>query len=594
MRVCHSIKKNHRSETPSSAIWLAMRLDENTALDGDMLYSVNSFVAIRGRKDSRTGQWSKELVFREDVLDFWQLLDEWTLCKTKTYVLVHDSHYFLILFDVLNLAPVMGWTIGKAILNCPPCILTLKNGNRSIEILDIQNIWPTLSWPYLNGKNELPGPSESGEDGPFCEISELLERAESMSKKCQDWWQFLRTHDLGGFSATIGSQSLRVWRHRFISHQVVIDCHDESLALARKAVYGGRCECFHVGKFSGNFYQLDINACYPFIMSSSRMPTRIRFWTTHGNIGDVEKWQSQSVCVAHVAIRTDIPVYPLRSEGMLLFPTGTFKTVLAGVELEYAIARGHVLEIEKLAIYEGEDAFKDYMNALWAMRLNAKDRNDADDAEKWKLLMNSFWGRWAQHGGQWELVDRTSDYSMRSWTELDYDTQETRHFRQFGGILQEKSQETEAPESHPAIAAAVTAGARQLLWQYIQCAGIENVFYCDTDSILVNAMGYRRLFEHIDERVMGKLKVQGIYETCEILNAKHYRLGHHEKSSGKPAQAVDNGQGAMDFMLKPHLDEQIRCNGKIRAVGLWVRKHWNERYKKGVVMEDGKVIPFVK
>ena len=43
------------------------------------------------------------------------------------------------------------------------------------------------------------------------------------------------------------------------------------------------------------------------------------------------------------------------------------------------------------------------------------------------------------------------------------------------------------------LAAYITAGARSMLCRAIVIAGPENVYYCDTDSLFVNAEGFRRL-----------------------------------------------------------------------------------------------------
>ena len=107
--------------------------------------------------------------------------------------------------------------------------------------------------------------------------------------------------------------------------------------------------------------------------------------------------------------------------------------------------------------------------------------------------MNSLYGKFGQRGRRYEELEDTYDMDVKSWTDVTHPEGIVTHYRQFGGIIQAFKDEGESTHSFPAIAAHVSAEARMELWSIINEAGRDNVFYCDTDSVLVNEDGYKNL-----------------------------------------------------------------------------------------------------
>jgi hypothetical protein len=155
-------------------------------------------------------------------------------------------------------------------------------------------------------------------------------------------------------------------------------------------------------------------------------------------------------------------------------------------------------------------------------------------------------------------------------------------------------------QSSPIISAAVTAYARMYLWQLIKMVGVENVYYCDTDSIFTNRTGYEILDQagYINNTQLGKLKVEGLGSVV-LRGPKDYDWIDQESGKmkrtikGVPASSVDLGHG--DYRYKQWetgltryamgSSAEVIINEKI--------KHLTREYDKGIIGLDGNVYPFV-
>jgi len=98
-------------------------------------------------------------------------------------------------------------------------------------------------------------------------------------------------------------------------------------------------------------------------------------------------------------------------------------------------------------------------------------------------------------------------------------------------IVHKSVEEREAPMAFTAIAAHVTSYGRAALWTLIEAAGLENVYYTDTDSVVVNEAGFTRLRDLIGDS-LGALKVEKEADVLEIRTLKDYRIGDKERVKG--------------------------------------------------------------
>ncbi|GAJ13847.1 unnamed protein product, partial [marine sediment metagenome] len=151
----------------------------------------------------------------------------------------------------------------------------------------------------------------------------------------------------------------------------------------------------------------------------------------------------------------------------------------------------------------------------------------------------------------------------------------------------------EGYNSFTAIASEVTANARMLLWDFIEKAGRENVFYCDTDSLLVNKAGADRLAGDRSQTILGKLKL--VQKTSKVVlhNVKDYQLGRRVKIKGisKTAEKISDNE----YITYQQQGVRTALHNKNVNTMTWRRvpKTLRRIYIKAIVGLDKEVKPLI-
>jgi hypothetical protein len=523
--------------------------------------------------------------------DFWDWIFDLRKGKSRLTLFCHNAAFDLPVLNAFALLPAAGWKLHTAVIDSPPVILSWRREGKTLRVLDTLNFWrQKLSViGETMGLPKLPMPARTASRATwntYCHRD-----VEIIMEACLRWFAFLQAHDLGGFAPTIASQAMRGFRHRFMSDPILIDNQPEALALARAAYLGGRVECFRIGKLTGPLTLYDINAHYPHCMSTQRYPTRLMATCRKPDLAEVEKWIARYCVVARCRVTTDEPVYPLEHEGKLLFPVGEFEAVLTSPELHHALARGRVSKITDIALYQSAPIFWDYVHTLYELRLVAQREDNAVLVWQCKRMLNALYGKFGQRGRVYETVTKGVGPEIGVWTEIDADTGEVRNLRQFGGLIQEQKTEGESRDSHPAIAAHVTAHGRMALWGWIERAGRSHVYYVDTDSLLVDAVGAERLAPFVDPAALGKLKREGVFSSGHLYGLKDYRFGEIVRTKGVRASARWVDTNTVEQEHWSTLVGLLR-KGDLSAPIVEQRvKHLRRVYTKGCVQSDGTIQP---
>jgi hypothetical protein len=491
-------------------------------------------------------------------------------------------------FEIL---PDRGWKLRKCVIESPPVILSWRRDDRTIMLLDTLNWWrvPLKALGESVGVPKLTMP----ERGASLEEWDIYARqdVEVIRTAVHHWWDFLLRLDLGGFAPTLASQAFRAFRHRFLESPILVDDHVGALAVARGSYFGGRVEAYRIGRVDGPVHHFDVNAMYPWVMRDQEFPTVLRLTTPRGTLPEVKRWIESYCLVADCLLETQIPRYAVRLKDRLVFPVGTFRTALTTPDLMCALRLGHLREVSRVAVYERAPVFASFVSDLYRLRLDARSRGNDVQSYLLKILMNSLYGKFAQRGQVWEKRADTPDRGVRQWIEIDAETGVTRSLRQFAGIVQERTREAEGPESHPAIAAHVTAYAREALYAYQEAAGRGRVVYCDTDSLFTLPGGSERLLERCDPTALGALKLEGVYPWMIIHGAKDYETPGHKVVKGVRGRAEwldPNTIRHEEWSTLTGLVHSGRLDGPTTRPRVKVLRRV---YEKGLVTSSGHVLP---
>ena len=165
--------------------------------------------------------------------------------------------------------------------------------------------------------------------------------------------------------------------------------------------------------------------------------------------------------------------------------------------------------------------FKDYIEELYNMRLEAKDgfKNVI------KLLMNNLYGKFSQYRSEkdYKVVER---FEVQEWIEQGYEVNcsiGTQYIISKEGDLYQPSY------TNAIISVMITAGARNYLFKQLKKIPYEDLLYCDTDSVMFKGE-HRNKFEYGNQ--LGQFKIEIDNKQCKILGEKRYYIHDRVKISG--------------------------------------------------------------
>ena len=558
--------------------------------------------------------------------DFWKWIDETLPSKSVAYVFAHNLGYDYPILQGYYILPKLNWTLTNFIIDDPPTIIDYekcpnncgkpsgryarklsgcREPHRKIRMIDTLNYF-AMSLKALGAslgtfKLEIPR-SPDGEIAPITSENEdewdtyNMQDVQVLMDAITQYLEFITEHNLGSFQITQASQSFMAFRHKFMDHKILIDAEPKALDVARNSYYGGRVECFKIGARVGiETYKLDINSMYPFIMHDFEFPTQYATIWQDVSIKEYKENRDKGYLIsAHCDVDTDEPVYPTRFENKLVFPIGKFTTYLSSPEIDYGVEHGHITRIRSAALYHADPIFNKFVDYFYSLRLKAKHKGDERQSFFLKIMMNSLYGKFGQNGRKWETLDSNEGMDdIRIWQEYDHDTGEIKNLRQMGKVVQQLQTEDEAMNSHPSIAAHITAESRMFLWRLMKAAGFDNTYYCDTDSVFINKEGAERLKGVLDDDGLGFLKTEEITTDFELFTLKDYRFGKSIKIKGVRDPTDVRSKNEYGMLQFRGLKGTMREKDFGRIIITRGTKKLTRNYTKGIVHSDGWVTPFV-
>jgi hypothetical protein len=415
---------------------------------------------------------------------------------------------------------------------------------------------------------------------------------EIMVEAWRRWLDFVDRYDLGDFRYTVAGQAWSAYRHRFLPCDIGIHSDPRAIELERAAYRGGRCEPFFVGKLPpGPYYKLDANGLYAAMMRWYPYPRKLVKVMRSIRPYYLAHLLKTNLAIAEVVLSTTTPRYPLRVKGRNAYPTGTFLTTLTTAELEIALFNDEVRAIGRVALYEPADLFSGYIDFFTPLRQQYKLDGDHARSKMCKRLRNSLPGKFGQRGYTQEKVgDAPLDkVGRRLW--LDPETGREAVDLIFGGSIIRQTREDEAFDSFPAIPAHLAAYGRLYMWSLIEQAGRRNVYYMDTDSLLVNQAGMDNLTAVVDPLKLGYLKLEGTASEVEVSAPKDYTFGDRTVRKGVRANALEVEDGVFDQWHFTHLSYAFRAHNLEGVTVYKARKKLERGRVAGELTPSGWVTP---
>lgn len=468
---------------------------------------------------------------------------------------------------------VRGQPPGYLVLEDPPCIARLGVAG--------QPGW----FQWVDSRNYGVDPARTA--------AQPAEQARELAEWFMAFHQAAKTYYLGSLQATAGSQAMHAFRNYYLKDTIYVHCERATLELEGRAYYGGRAEAFGIGHIDTPLYHVDFRAQYGAVCADTQLPVRLGAYHSSGGGPEADRALRSGAAIADVTVCTEEPAYPLERDGVVIWPVGTFRTVLAGPELDDALHLRRVRSCHAVAEYELEPALAHYAQALYRLRCQAEASGNAAIASLAKRLLVSLPGKLGQRSRYWENApDVWLDEPYAEWWGKN-EAQEWNRYRSIAWTVHREVCAGWAADSVPAVAAWITSEARMRLLRAIRIAGWQHVFYCDTDSLFLDQIGYDRLAV-ADSAVsagLGELYRKGGPHRVEIRGVKYYVEDDSVTCAGLPAgQYADAGDGR-HYWYRQSPARSVKGRERPGTESVLLSYGRADSYRHGIVGPDGRVTP---
>ncbi|GAH46120.1 unnamed protein product, partial [marine sediment metagenome] len=336
------------------------------------------------------------------------------------------------------------------------------------------------------------------------------------------------------------SQAFNAYRHRFMRHPIYIHDNARVITLEREGYFGGRTECFYIGKLpKDKYFKLDINSLYPFVMTQHDYPTKLCFHTQRITLSRFKRFLDKYLVMARVVVNIKEPYIAKRINNRTCFPVGRFECVVCTEVLKRLVKDRTIIKVQEAAFYKGKRIFNEYIDFFNKLKEGYSRDGDKFGRRVSKYMMNTLYGKFGQRCEEVMHEEDSPLEKVESYGGRDLVSGKRYWVVVYGGRLTvtEKG-EKNGYNTFVSIAAHVTENARLLLWDSIKKAGVGSVFYCDTDSIFTNSEGFTRLGGEIHVSKLGCWKLEDKTFGVTIRGPKDYTFGDETHRKGIRKNAV--------------------------------------------------------
>jgi len=554
VRPPHLLSKTKTDNTPTS--WIILdTIKESTqttpdAIEQTLDVGYAQFLLVNG---DGSLEMEDDLLFL-DMNRFWQWLNSLASFHSAFHIISNDAVVDLIILSAFERFPAAGWKLANFYSRDRTSIFTWKRESKTIKWLDIGNFYPGDPADWEN-ETRISTVAINPLDPYIPTAAEaLILNVAIIRKLLTAWLAFLKHHRLGSFKTTVSSTAFNAWRRRFLGERVHIHANEDALTLERDAYHGGRTECLFVGKPpQGEYYYLDVNNMYGHVLERGEYPISIWGIREEASIYQLQYKLERYAVIAEVDLNTSLNFAPHKILYHTAYPLGNFRAVLTTPELKFALDNDLITAVHRIAHYRAANLFSGYARYFRELREHYQDIDNVGMTKIVKLFINGLYGKFGQKDFRQEIIGKCDPKIYRR--EQVYDLEDGYYYDQvyLGGNIFRETREGEAYHSAPAIAAHVTAYARMYLFYLMKQVPPGHLYYVDTDSLLVDAVGKAALESMIDPSQMGMLKIEYESDWLDIVAPKHYHMQGRDCMSGVRPSANPLGQNRFEQWEWPKL-----------------------------------------
>lgn len=296
---------------------------------------------------------------------------------------------------------------------------------------------------------------------------------------------------------------------------------DKEDEFIRNSYIGGIVDIYK--PFGKRIIELDVNSMYPSVMSNTKFGIGKPIYTNKiKNITDFcEKYIGFVKCNVKSIKNMKYPTLSIKYKDKLIQPIGEFKGIFYTKEILDCIINKEYefIAIEGYYFIESDYIFKDFIESLYNIRLEAKEKKDKGLEILTKKCMVSLYGRFGI-----KLDDDIIDLYEYKEIEKINNIKNIQEFNEYVLVRHTPDQQNISLNNKilkPRIdwSCIVSSESRILINKIKRKI---NIYYSDTDSIYIDKKDINKIQEYTSQTELGKFKIEREYKYIIFIALKTY------------------------------------------------------------------------
>jgi hypothetical protein len=534
----HYIKENQLSRVPRRWVYLDCEADVDYRA-GAQFQSWRLGVVCLEHRDNRKRQWTAPVwATHHDTRELWTQISDFTRPEARTIVVAHNIGYDLrisrAIFELLDL----GWHVDQMSVGGRNLTMTFRRDKASLLLVDSTSWLPQslAKVALMMGRAKLDLPNQDDSDEAWeARCVRDVELLRDFSRVLIDW---IDRDDLGNWQKTGAGMAWATWRHAHYTHPVLVHDDAEARAAEVEALHTGRCEAWRHGTLAATEWaEYDLPLAYPRIAQSTELPTRLQGHVIGPTVEWFNRRREHARLLVRATVTTTVPVLPWKGSDGHLWPVGTFTGWWWDCELALAMAWGTDVALHHACVYASAPALASW--ATWVIGITEDDTGRYSEVQK---AMAKHWsraliGRFGAKFPLWVDWCEAPNPGVNLSTFLDCDTRQAGRELTLGNRSYIATESEYIADAAPAVLGYVMAEARVRLWHLVEVAGAANVAYMDTDSLVINHAGQKRLDRWVRDGNGWGVRRKARWRTLKVLGPRQLIINGHGRIAGVPSTA---------------------------------------------------------
>jgi hypothetical protein len=339
---------------------------------------------------------------------------------------------------------------------------------------------------------------------------------------------------------------------------VTIDPDPAGRAFERRAINAGRREVWRVGKLpKARYVELDFERAHLTVCRDMMLPRKRLSAFGPLELDDVKLHSNLYSVIAEVTVTTTTPRYPVEIDNRMWYPTGTFRTILCGPELQQALARGELVSVHRGILYRlGPTMHR------WGRWLSDVLDGLVDDVPPMAELACKAWsrrvpGKWATRTSILTQEFETPEQAWKLERGIAHPSGSRCSLLHIGGRLQMLLQDQDADDAFPAVLAWIQSHTRVAMSKLIDHFGDQWLVSCNTDGLIVRQRTGPNLEQLAELCAPLVPRIKAIYHDVEVLSPQHLVLDGEPRLSGVPHAASSSSELHYAWSTWPSFTRQL-------------------------------------